>query len=105
MAMTMLDKPLGDLRREIGDLQQEKSTQNYDMKKLGTIITISRDSLRETETFQQKLLQQLQQFEVSLADVNLILRANIEQKAELEQQHQLQSGIKAISFPFAFVLF
>jgi hypothetical protein len=87
MAITKLDKPLNDLRRQITDLHQG----NIDMNKLATIITISRDSLRETETSQQQLLQQLQQFEIALADINQILRANIEQKAQLDQQQQ--SGI------------
>jgi hypothetical protein len=91
MATTMLDKPLGDLRREITDLRQMNISRDYDMNKLGKIITISRDSLRETETFQQQILQQLQQFEISLADINQILRANIERKAQLEQQQQ-QAG-------------
>jgi len=87
MAITKLDKPLNDLRRQITDLHQG----NIDMNKLATIITISRDSLRETETSQQQLLQQLEQFEISLADINQILRANVEQKAQLDQQQQ--SGI------------
>jgi hypothetical protein len=84
MAITKLDKPLNDLRRQITDLHQG----NIDMNKLATIITISRDSLRETETSQQQLLQQLQQFEIALADINQILRANVEQKAQLDQQQQ-----------------
>jgi hypothetical protein len=87
MAITKLDKPLNDLRRQIADLHQG----NIDMNKLATIITISRDSLRETETSQQQLLQQLEQFEIALADINQILRANVEQKAQLDQQQQ--SGI------------
>jgi predicted HTH domain antitoxin len=88
MAITMLDKPLGDLRREIADLRQVNISRDYDINRLGTIISISRDSLKETGTFQQQLLQQLQQFELSLADINQILRANIQQKAQLEQQQQ-----------------
>jgi hypothetical protein len=87
MAITKLDKPLNDLHRQITDLRQG----NIDMNKLATIITISRDSLRETEISQQQLLQQLEQFEISLADINQILRANVEQKAQLDQQQQ--SGI------------
>jgi len=88
--MTMLDKPLKDLQREIIDLRQINKSRDYDFNKLGYIITISRDSLKETRIFQQQLLQQLQQFEISLADINQILRTNIEQKVQLEQQ---QSGI------------
>ncbi len=88
----MLDKPLGDLRREISDLRQANLSQDYDINKLGFIITVSRDSLREAEVFQQQLLKQLQQFEISLADINRILRKNIEEKTQLEQQQQ-QSGI------------
>jgi hypothetical protein len=91
MAMTMLDKPLSDLQREITNLRQLNKSRDYDINKLGLVITVSRDSLRETEIVQQKLLQQLQQFEISLADINQILRANIEQKTQLEQQQQ--SGI------------
>jgi hypothetical protein len=89
--MTMLDKPLKDLQREIIDLRQMNKSRDYDFNKLGYIITISRDSLKETRIFQQQLVQQLQQFEISLADINQILRTNIEQKAQLEQQQQ--SGI------------
>ncbi len=91
MTMTMLDKPLKDLQREIIDLRQMNKSRDYDFNKLGYIITISRDSLKETRIFQQQLVQQLQQFEISLADINQILRTNIEQKAQLEQQQQ--SGI------------
>jgi hypothetical protein len=91
MAVTILDKPLSDLQREITNLHQINKSRDYDINKLGFIITISRDSLRETEIFQQELLQKLQQFEISLANINQILRANIEQKTQLEQQHQ--SGI------------
>ncbi len=87
----MLDKPLKDLQREIIDLRQMNKSRDYDFNKLGYIITISRDSLKETRIFQQQLVQQLQQFEISLADINQILRTNIEQKAQLEQQQQ--SGI------------
>ncbi|CAF4046400.1 unnamed protein product, partial [Rotaria magnacalcarata] len=65
--MTMLDKPLGDLRREVVDLRQLHISRDYDINKLGKIITVSKDSLRETETFQRAILQQLQQFEISLA--------------------------------------
>ncbi len=91
MAVTILDKPLSDLQREITNLHQINKSRDYDINKLGFIITISRDSLRETEIFQQELLQKLQQFEISLANINQILRANIEQKTQLEQQQQ--SGI------------
>jgi hypothetical protein len=96
MSITMLDKPLGDLRREIVGLRQGNISRDYDMNKLGTIITISRDSLRETGTFQQHILQQLEQFEISLAEINLLLRANIEQKVQLEEQQQ--SGISDKSY-------
>jgi hypothetical protein len=85
---TILDKSLADLRREITDLRQD----NYDMNKLSLIIKVSKDSLKETEQYQQLILNQLQQFETSLADINRILRTNIEQKTQLEQQQQ-QSGI------------
>ncbi|CAF4361240.1 unnamed protein product, partial [Rotaria magnacalcarata] len=61
---------------------------DYDINKLGKIITVSKDSLRETETFQRAILQQLQQFEISLADINEILRANIKQKVQREQQQK-----------------
>jgi len=91
MAVTILDKPLSDLQREITNLHQINKSRDYDINKLGFIITVSRDSLRETEIFQQELLQKLQQFEISLANINQILRANIEQKTQLEQQQQ--SGI------------
>ncbi|CAF3790122.1 unnamed protein product [Rotaria sordida] len=96
MAITMLDKPLGDLRREIADLRQLNISHDYDINKLGTIITVSKNSLRETENYQQQLLQQLQQFEVSLADINQILRANMKQKAQLEQQQEQESGIEPL---------
>ncbi len=79
---TILDKSLNDLRREITDLRQD----NYDMNRLCLIINVSKDSLKETEQYQQVLLNQLQQFETSLADINQILRANVEQKIQLEQQ-------------------
>ncbi|CAF3343764.1 unnamed protein product [Rotaria sp. Silwood1] len=92
MAATMLDKPLGDLRREIADLRQLNISRDYDINKLGTIINLSRNSLRETEIYQQQLLQQLQQFEISLADINQILRANMKQKVQLEQQQQQQES-------------
>jgi hypothetical protein len=98
MTTTMLDKPLGDLGREITDLRQANTVRDYDMTKLCSIITRSRDSLKETERFQQQILNQLQQFEISLADINQILRANTEQKIQLEQQQQ--SGI----FPFLPIL-
>jgi len=88
MMTTMLDKSLGDLRREIIDLRQD----NYDMNRLCLIITISKDSLKETEKYQQQLLTQLQLFETSLADINQILRTNIQQKTQLEQQQQ-ETGI------------
>jgi len=86
MAVTMLDKPLNDLQREIIDLRQINKSRDYDFNKLGYIITISRDTLHETGIFQKQLLKQLQQFEISLADINQILRTNIEQKTQLEQQ-------------------
>lgn len=82
---TTLDKSLTDLRREIGDLRKD----NYDINRLGLIITVSKDSLRETEKSQQMLLNQLQLFETSLAEINQILRTNIEQKTQLEQQQQI----------------
>ncbi|CAF4351655.1 unnamed protein product, partial [Rotaria magnacalcarata] len=66
---------------------------DYDINKLGKIITVSKDSLRETETFQRAILQQLQQFEISLADINEILRANIKQKVQREQQQQKQEEL------------
>lgn len=89
--MTMLDKPLGDLSREITDLRKNQVARDYDMNKLFSIITISKDSLKETEKFQEKILNQLQQFEISLADINQILRANAEQRMQLEQQQQQSS--------------
>lgn len=92
MTATVLDKPLGDLRREILDLQQTKFSREYDLNKLTFLVTNSRDSLGETKRFQQQILQQLQQFEISLAELNQILRANIEEKMQLEQQQQQQSG-------------
>ena len=82
---TMLEKSLTDLRQEITELRPD----NCDINKLGLIITISKDSLKETEKYQTLLMKQLQEFEVSLADINRILRVNIEQKAQLEQQQQL----------------
>ncbi|CAF1259707.1 unnamed protein product [Rotaria sordida] len=90
---TMLDKPLDDLCREITDLRQMKIVRDYDMNKLSSIITISKDSLKETEKFQQQILKQLQQFEISLADINEILRANSQQKIQLEQQQQLGDDV------------
>lgn len=87
-----LDKSLGDLHREIVDLRQVNTVRDYDMNKLSSIITISKDSLKETEKFQQQFLKQLQQFEISLAEINQILRTNAEQKVQLEQQQQQQSG-------------
>ncbi len=95
MAMTLLEKPLSDLRREIIDLRQVNRSRDFDVNKLGFIITMSRDSLRETGIFQQQLLQQLQQFEISLADLNQILRANTEQKKQLEQQQSGRSNKKS----------
>ena len=91
MAATILDKPLGDLRREILDLQQTKVSRDYDLNKLNFLVNNSRDSLGETKRSQQHILQQLQQFEISLAELNQILRANTEEKLQLEQQQQ-QSG-------------
>ena len=93
MAQTLLDQPLGDLRREITDLRQVNILHDYDMNKLNRMITVSRDTLRETGNSQQHLLEQLRQFEISLADINQILRANHEQKTHLAQQKQ-QSGKK-----------
>lgn len=86
MAST-LDKSLNDLRREIPDLRKD----NYDMNRLCVVITVSKDSLQETERSQKLLLNQLQQFETSLAEINQILRTNVEQKMQLEQQQQ-QTG-------------
>lgn len=85
MAVTILDKPLGDLRREIVDLQKTKSTRDYDLNKLIFLMNNSKDSLGETKIFQQQILQQLHQFEISLADLNQILRTNIEQQKQLQQ--------------------
>lgn len=99
MAQTLLDQPLGDLRREINDLRQINVLHDYDMNKLTRMITISRDTLRETGNYQQHLLEQLEQFEISLADINKILRANHEQRTHLEQQKQ-QSGEKNDVFSF-----
>ena len=92
---TILEKVLGDLRREITDLRND----NYDMNRLGLIITVSKDSLKETEKHQQQLLNQLQQFEASLTDINQILRTNIEQKTQLEQQQQ-ESGSWIFEYDF-----
>jgi GTPase involved in cell partitioning and DNA repair len=100
-SIAMLDRSLGDLRREITDLQQIDISHDYDMNKLCSIINISRDSLREMENFQQQLLNQLQQFEMSLADINQILRTNIVQKIQLENQQQ-QSGI-SLFFSMSFI--
>lgn len=83
---TTLDQSLNDLRREIPNLRKD----NYDISRLGLIITVSKDSLRETEKSQQVLLNQLQLFETSLAEINGILRTNIQQKIQLEQQQQQQ---------------
>lgn len=91
---TILDRVLVDLRREITDLRQDSS----DVNKLGAIITLSKDSLKETERYQQRLLKQLQQFEGSLADINQILRVNIERKIQLEQQQQESGRALAIDF-------
>jgi len=96
-SIAMLDRSLGDLRREITDLQQTDISHDYDMNKLCSIINTSRDSLREMENFQQQLLNQLQQFEMSLADINQILRTNIVQKIQLENQQQ---QIRYFSFLF-----
>lgn len=97
MAITLLDKPLGDLRREIADLRQISTRRDYDIGKLTKLITISNDSLRETQSYQKTLLQQLQEFEFSLADINEILRANLKQKLELKQQKQQPPlGIKIV---------
>lgn len=84
---TVLEKVLVDLRREVTDLRQE----NYDMTKLGSVINVSKDSLKETGKYQQELLKQLQQFESSLAEINEILRANVARKNQLEQKQQ-ESG-------------
>ncbi|CAF3628071.1 unnamed protein product [Rotaria socialis] len=90
---TMLDKPLGDLCHEIADLRQNKTVRDYDMNKLCSIITISRESLKETGKYQQQILNQLQQFDVSLSEINEILRANAQQKIQLEQkQLEQESG-------------
>ncbi|CAF0743578.1 unnamed protein product [Adineta steineri] len=94
VSITMLDKTLSDLRREIIDLQQTNISPNYDTNKLYSIINISRDSLKETEKFQQQILNQLQQFENSLADINQILRNNIEQKLQLQHQQQSSDDIE-----------
>jgi hypothetical protein len=90
--MTTLDKSLSDLRREVNDLRQINRSHDYDTRRLSSIISTSRDSLKETEQFQQHILRQLQQFEISLADINEILRTNIEQKLQLQQQQKQQSG-------------
>ncbi len=90
----MLDKPLGDLRREITELRHANPSREYDMNKLGFVITVSRDSLNETGVFQQQIFKQLQQFEISLAEINQILRAKMEEKSQLEQQ----SGIMKSNF-------
>jgi len=87
MTTTILDKVLGDLRREVIDLRQN----NYDITKLGSVINVSKDSLKETEKYQQELLKQLQEFESSLIEINEVLRANTERKTQLEQQRQ-ESG-------------
>lgn len=101
---TMLDKPLGDLRHEINDLRLNKSVRDYDMNKLCSIISISRESLKETGKYQQQILNQLQQFENSLAEINEILGTNAKEKTELEQQQHLGNLI-SMSFCFVFVYF
>lgn len=92
---TILDKSLGDLRREITDLRKD----NYDINKLCLVITVSKDSLKETEKYQQQILNQLQLFETSLAEINQILRTNVEQKTQLEQQRQ-ESGMYIYIYKF-----
>ncbi|UJR22588.1 hypothetical protein I4U23_025633 [Adineta vaga] len=92
VSITKLDQSLGDLRREIIDLRQIDHSHEYDTKRLNSILNISRDSLKETEKFQQHILNQLQQFEISLADINEILRANVEQKMQLQQKQKEQTG-------------
>ena len=92
MALAVLDKPLNDLRREITNLRQENVSREYDTNKLSIILSRSKDSLKETETSQQQLLHQLQQFEISLVEINQVLRANSEQKAQLDQ-HQRSGSI------------
>ena len=93
MAATMLDKPLGDLRREITELRHVNPSREYDMSKLGFVITVSRDSLNETGVFQQHIFKQLQQFEISLAEINQILRTKMEEKSQLEQQSGIEKKL------------
>jgi hypothetical protein len=99
MAATVLEKPLGDLRREITDLRQTNRLRDYDVNKLGFIITVSKDSLQETEVYQQQIFKQLQQFEISLTEINQILRANMEEQTQLEQQSGNEK-LNRISFHF-----
>lgn len=82
---TTLDKSLSDLRREVNDLRQLDRSRDYDTRRLTSLLGTSRDSLKETEQFQQQILDRLQQFEVSLADINAILRTNVERKIQLQQ--------------------
>ena len=91
MSAAVLEKPLDDLRREITDLRQVSNARDYDTSRLDRIMTLSRESFRETESCQEQLLQQLKQFEHAFADVNQILRAKIEEKVRLEQK-QPRSG-------------
>jgi chromosome segregation ATPase len=86
MTSTVLDKPLDDLRREINYLRQVNVVKDDDMNKLSRIITDSHDKLRDTSTHQQQLVEQLQQLELSLSDINNILRNNHVQRSELAQQ-------------------
>ncbi|CAF1506676.1 unnamed protein product [Adineta ricciae] len=92
VSISILDRSLVDLRREITDLRQIDRVEDYDTKRLSSIINLSRESLKETEKFQEQILNQLQQFEISLADINDILRANVQRKIQLEQQQKQQSG-------------
>lgn len=95
MAATMLDKPLSDLRREVDDLRRGHATRDYDTNRLSSILGRSRESLREAGMSQQQLLERLQQFDISLAEINEILRANSERRAQLDQQQQ--SGTRSLS--------
>ncbi len=94
----MLEKSLGDLRRELTDLHHANLSRDYDMNKLGFVITVSRDSLQQTEVLQQQIFKQLQQFEISLAEINQILRANMEEKSQLEQQSGMENQIEYCFF-------
>ena len=91
MSVTVLEKPLGDLRREITDLRQVGNARDYDTSRLDRILTLSRESFRETESCQEQLLQQLKLFENAFADINQILRTTIDEKVRLEQK-QPRSG-------------